>query len=180
MIASVQKAFLEESLRALGERAKRVEKTVASLFLKPHRTSGEESRPRMAEVRLEAIVESNVEAKRKTEHISPPDRIDEFHLELEVGEPFERKLSHFDLIRNDNDDENFIGSGCFGKVRAAVHRLTGLEVAIKTVKKKPEDDVPMECILWQKVDHPNFCRLFQVIVEVRRLFLCFFIFNLVF
>ncbi|OMJ81538.1 hypothetical protein SteCoe_17944 [Stentor coeruleus] len=61
-----------------------------------------------------------------------------------------------------------LGQGAYGYVRTAVHKLTGQERAIKTVKKeKLTRDMQLhskfftEIDILRKIDHPNILRLFE-------------------
>lgn len=61
-----------------------------------------------------------------------------------------------------------LGSGYFGKVKMATHRLTGLNVAVKTLKKAQYQEAgmkypPREIELINKLNHPNICRLYDTI-----------------
>ncbi|VDM62956.1 unnamed protein product [Angiostrongylus costaricensis] len=60
-----------------------------------------------------------------------------------------------------------LGSGGFGKVKLAVHLLTGLKVAIKIIDKKAiGDDLPRvttELDALKTLSHQNICRLYQFI-----------------
>ncbi len=62
-----------------------------------------------------------------------------------------------------------LGSGFFGGVKLARHRLTGIDVAIKSLKKKQYEDVgmpfpPREIEILQKLRHPNILRYLHSIV----------------
>jgi PAS domain S-box-containing protein len=59
-----------------------------------------------------------------------------------------------------------LGSGLFGEVKVATHRLTGVNVAIKTLRKKQYEDVgllypPREVDMLKKLHHPNILRFFH-------------------
>ena len=66
-----------------------------------------------------------------------------------------------------------LGKGAFGKVYLGFHRLTGLEVAIKTIDKVAINDertqkkVLNEVFIMKKLAHPNVVRLLEV-VETRK------------
>jgi tRNA A-37 threonylcarbamoyl transferase component Bud32 len=70
-----------------------------------------------------------------------------------------------------------IGEGTFGKVRAGIHKLTGLPVAIKILEKERIVDladverVKREIHILTRVRHPNVIRLFEVIDSPRHIFL---------
>jgi hypothetical protein len=70
-----------------------------------------------------------------------------------------------------------IGEGTFGKVKAGVHKLTGLPVAIKILEKERIVDladverVKREIHILTRVRHPNVIRLFEVIDSPRHIFL---------
>lgn len=62
-----------------------------------------------------------------------------------------------------------LGSGYFGTVKMATHRLTGLNVAVKTLKRKQYKEAgmiypPREIELIRKLNHPNICRLYDTII----------------
>jgi 5'-AMP-activated protein kinase catalytic alpha subunit len=64
--------------------------------------------------------------------------------------------------------KDVLGSGFFGAVRIATHRLTGISVAIKTLNKKQYVDCgmqypPREMELMMKLHHPNIFRFFHSI-----------------
>ncbi|XP_030531486.1 SNF1-related protein kinase catalytic subunit alpha KIN10-like isoform X3 [Rhodamnia argentea] len=71
-------------------------------------------------------------------------------------------LKNYKLIRN-------IGHGAFGKVKAAKHRLTGIKVAIKILKrqkmreKRMEDKVSREIKIGKLLEHPHIIRLYEII-----------------
>ncbi len=61
-----------------------------------------------------------------------------------------------------------LGSGYFGTVKMATHRLTQLNVAVKTLKRAQYKEAgmvypPREIELIRKLNHPNICRLFDTI-----------------
>jgi len=61
-----------------------------------------------------------------------------------------------------------IGKGAFGKVTLGIHKLTGKEVAIKTIDKEYMQDefskrkVFQEVYLLKKIKHSNVIRLLEV------------------
>ena len=62
-----------------------------------------------------------------------------------------------------------LGSGFFGKVRMATHRITGERVAIKTLRKKQYLSVhmeypPREIAVLKAIDHPHINRLYDTVV----------------
>lgn len=62
-----------------------------------------------------------------------------------------------------------LGSGYFGKVHMAVHRLTGEKVAIKTLRKKQYDAVkmdfpPREISVLKALDHPYINKLYDLVI----------------
>lgn len=62
-----------------------------------------------------------------------------------------------------------LGSGYFGKVRMAYHRITKQKVAIKTLRKKQYLSVnmeypPREIAVLKAVDHPNINRLYDTVI----------------
>lgn len=66
-----------------------------------------------------------------------------------------------------------LGSGYFGKVRMAYHRITKQKVAIKTLRKKQYLSVnmeypPREIAVLKAVDHPNINRLYDTIILGKR------------
>jgi serine/threonine protein kinase len=76
---------------------------------------------------------------------------------------------------NDVEDTNkkyiilkTLGKGSFGKVKEALHVLTGEKIAIKILEKsriKKEDDllrIRREMNILNKVNHPNIIRLYEV------------------
>jgi 5'-AMP-activated protein kinase catalytic alpha subunit len=70
-----------------------------------------------------------------------------------------------------------LGKGSFGKVKEALHILTGEKVAIKILEKskiKGKDDlkrVKREIFLMKKLRHPNITRLYEVIETDKFFFL---------
>nr|XP_020008691.1 sperm motility kinase Z-like [Castor canadensis] len=65
-----------------------------------------------------------------------------------------------------------LGRGGFGQVRLAYHRLTGMEVAVKVVKKGERNFLSgSEVDLMRALDHPQVIRLFQVIEGQQHIFL---------
>jgi len=62
-----------------------------------------------------------------------------------------------------------LGSGFFGKVRMAYHRMTGEKVAIKTLRQKQYESVnmeypPREVEVLKAIDHPYINRLYDTVV----------------
>ena len=62
-----------------------------------------------------------------------------------------------------------LGSGYFGKVHMAVHRLSGEKVAIKTLRKKQYESVkmefpPREISVLKSLDHPYINKLYDLVV----------------
>lgn len=68
-----------------------------------------------------------------------------------------------------------IGKGGFGKVKLAVHDLTGEKVAIKIMDKKSlGDDLPrvrLEILALKSLSHQHICHLYQVIENENKIFL---------
>ena len=69
-----------------------------------------------------------------------------------------------------------LGSGYFGKVRMAKHRLTGERVAIKTLRKKQYLSVhmeypPREINVLKAIDHPHINRLYDTVILSDRIHL---------
>jgi hypothetical protein len=69
-----------------------------------------------------------------------------------------------------------LGSGYFGTVKMATHRLTKLSVAIKTLKKRQYNEAemvypPREIELIRRLNHPNICRLFDTITTDEAIFM---------
>jgi len=69
-----------------------------------------------------------------------------------------------------------LGTGYFGKVRMAYHRITGEKVAIKTLRKKQYLSVnmeypPREISVLKAIDHPNINRLYDTVVLADRIYL---------
>ena len=68
-----------------------------------------------------------------------------------------------------------LGKGAFGKVYLALHRLTGLKVAIKAIDKSIIQDertrrkVFQEVYVMKKINHPNVIRLLEVFESKRHL-----------
>lgn len=66
-----------------------------------------------------------------------------------------------------------LGKGAFGKVSLAVHRLTGLNVAIKSIEKSYMKDerarkkIFQEVFTMRRVHHPNVTRLYEVFESSR-------------
>lgn len=85
--------------------------------------------------------------------------------------------SYYDLIINKanfisykkgsiSKDYNFgkpLGSGSFGTVREAVHKLTGQSRAIKILKKSEQDEEKLflEVDILAKLTHPNIMQIFE-------------------
>ncbi|CAI9787491.1 unnamed protein product [Fraxinus pennsylvanica] len=70
-------------------------------------------------------------------------------------------LPHYKFVR-------ILGIGSFGKVKLAVHTLTGLNVAIKILDRKSinnldADKVRREINIMKRLSHPHIVRLFEVI-----------------
>ncbi len=69
-----------------------------------------------------------------------------------------------------------LGSGYFGTVKMATHRLTQLNVAVKTLKKRQYSEAgmiypPREIELIRKLNHPNICRLYDTITTEEAIFM---------
>ena len=69
-----------------------------------------------------------------------------------------------------------LGSGFFGKVHMAIHRITGEKVAIKTLRKKQYESVkmefpPREITVLKSLDHPYINKLYDTIVLEDRIHL---------
>lgn len=70
-----------------------------------------------------------------------------------------------------------IGQGAFGKVKLAVHNLTGQHVAVKTYEKYRMVDadhkkrVQREISILKKMDHTNIIRLYEVVETPKRMYL---------
>jgi serine/threonine protein kinase len=64
---------------------------------------------------------------------------------------------------------NYLGT--YGKVKLAVHRLTGQEVAVKIVDKIHAPIVQREIETWRKLRHPNIAQLFEVITSETRIYM---------
>jgi serine/threonine protein kinase len=70
-----------------------------------------------------------------------------------------------------------IGKGSFGKVHLAVHKLSGLKVAIKTIDKvhikedRARRKILQEVIAMRQVDSPNVAQLFEMFESSRHLML---------
>lgn len=61
-----------------------------------------------------------------------------------------------------------LGGGYFGKVKLAVHRLTGEKVAVKTLRKRQYDNIkmeypPRELRLLKKLNHPHIYKLLDIV-----------------
>ncbi|KAM7535489.1 hypothetical protein Aperf_G00000088911 [Anoplocephala perfoliata] len=72
-----------------------------------------------------------------------------------------RNVGKYKLVRT-------IGKGNFAKVKLAIHMATGVEVAIKIIKKKgldraANDRLKREVSILQKLNHPNIVRLLEII-----------------
>lgn len=82
-------------------------------------------------------------------------------------------ITYEDSFENDVLDwyevtKKVLGNGYFGSVKVATHRLTGVTVAIKALKKKQYQDSgmpypPRELALISKLRHPNIYRFFHAI-----------------
>jgi len=62
-----------------------------------------------------------------------------------------------------------LGTGTFGKVKMATHRLTRICVAVKQLKRKQYEQLgmefpPREAVLTMKLNHPNIVILFETII----------------
>ncbi|KAJ3034815.1 hypothetical protein HDV00_004610 [Rhizophlyctis rosea] len=64
-----------------------------------------------------------------------------------------------------------LGEGTFGKVKLAVHRLTGQEVAIKIVDKIHAPSVIREIETWRHLHHPNIAQLYEVLTTESRIYM---------
>ena len=79
-------------------------------------------------------------------------------------------LEHYEIGRA-------IGEGTFGKVRLGIHKLSGIEVAIKILIKKKIVDVSdiervsREITILKKIRHINIIRLYEVIDTSKHIFL---------
>ena len=67
------------------------------------------------------------------------------------------------LITNDYTLSSPLGSGSFGTVRKAVHKLTGQTRAIKILKKADQDEVKfhLEVEILSKLAHPNIMQIYE-------------------
>ena len=72
------------------------------------------------------------------------------------------ELSNYRYIRN-------IGKGTFGKVKLAIHKLTGEKVAIKVLQKnlitgrKQYERIQNEIKYLKLLNHPNIIKIYEVI-----------------
>jgi len=63
-----------------------------------------------------------------------------------------------------------LGKGAFGKVKEAMHVMSGEKIAIKILEKariKKDEDlirIKREIRILSKVEHPNIVRLYEVVV----------------
>jgi serine/threonine protein kinase len=64
-----------------------------------------------------------------------------------------------------------IGQGKFGKVKLCEHVLTGQRVAIKVVDKVYSADLVREIETWRKLNHPNICRLYDVLCTETKIYM---------
>lgn len=72
-------------------------------------------------------------------------------------------------LKDSYDILNKLGDGAFSSVYLAVHRLTGIQVAIKIIKKTSDDghgkskysDVMREVTILKSLNHPNIVKLFD-------------------
>ncbi len=72
-------------------------------------------------------------------------------------------LGWYDLV-----EEGELGEGSSGRVSLAVHRLTGMNVAVKTImrsecERQMMDFPPLEIALLKALNHENICQLYHVI-----------------
>ncbi|VUZ38677.1 unnamed protein product [Hymenolepis diminuta] len=80
---------------------------------------------------------------------------------LPVSQVTRRNVGKYKLVRT-------IGKGNFAKVKLAIHMATGVEVAIKIIKKQNldwtvNDRLKREVNILQKLNHPNIVRLLEII-----------------
>ena len=69
-----------------------------------------------------------------------------------------------------------LGSGFFGTVKMAKHRLIGRNVAVKTLKRKQYEEAgmsypPREIDLIRQLNHPRICRLYDTIITEECIFM---------
>ncbi|KAL7138303.1 hypothetical protein ABFS83_10G153400 [Erythranthe nasuta] len=88
---------------------------------------------------------------------SPP----EFDSEMDGGDSSRNILSRYKI-------EKRLGIGTFGKVKLAVHALTGIKVAMKILDRRSinnceAEKVRREINIMRRLSHPNVVRLFEVI-----------------
>lgn len=84
-------------------------------------------------------------------------------------------LHHNQQIADLYDFGEKIGEGSFGKVYKATHKQTGLERAIKIIKKKKIGSSIKQTISeienLKKVDHPNIVKLYEIYESEKSIFL---------
>jgi PAS domain S-box-containing protein len=81
---------------------------------------------------------------------------------------YDETISSGDVLDWYEVTHKVLGTGYFGSVKVATHRLTGVPVAIKTLKKKQYLDAnmpfpPREVNLMVRLKHPNIFRFFHSI-----------------
>ena len=98
---------------------------------------------------------------------------------VDTPEKLSIRPGHFVLKKNYSIQQDYefgpiLGSGAYGSVRTAVHKLTGQERAIKTIKK---EKIPKEMIennkflaeieILRQTDHPNIVRIYEFYEDVK-------------
>jgi serine/threonine protein kinase len=61
--------------------------------------------------------------------------------------------------------------GTFGKVKLAVHKLTGQQVAIKIVDKIHAPALVREIETWRQLRHPNVVQLYEVLCTESKIYM---------
>ncbi|VTJ89319.1 Hypothetical predicted protein, partial [Marmota monax] len=76
------------------------------------------------------------------------------------------------VLRDQYEVLRDIGFGGFGKIKLARHRLTGVEVAIKVLRKKRQNFLVLsEPEMMRSLEHPNVTQLLQVAETHRNIYM---------
>jgi calcium-dependent protein kinase len=77
------------------------------------------------------------------------------------------------LITNDYTLSSPLGSGSFGTVRKAVHKLTGQPRAIKILKKADQDENKffLEVEILSKLSHPNIMQIYEFYDDTKNFYI---------
>ncbi|KAI9590841.1 kinase-like domain-containing protein [Syncephalis fuscata] len=64
-----------------------------------------------------------------------------------------------------------IGQGSFGKIKLALHALTGHQVALKVIDKTHAHAVVREVEHWRRLNHPHIVRLYELLTTETKIYL---------